>query len=171
MFMVGVAMPFSFASRTARGETWTRMFGHALVRSVVLVALAVFLASNGSRYTQYSFVNVLGQIGLGYVFVFLLLGRRPAVQLAAAVAILVADWLLFALYPRAGSDFPFAKYGVKRPVDHHDRLLRPLEHECQRRRRLRPMVPQPVSSTARTTRSSSMRGATRLSISSRRWRP
>src|ERR1700685_1498095 len=26
MFMVGVAMPFSFASRTARGETWPRMF-------------------------------------------------------------------------------------------------------------------------------------------------
>ena len=78
MFMVGVAMPFSFASRTARGETWTRMFGHALVRSMVLVALAVFLASNGSRYTHYSFVNVLGQIGLGYTFVFLLLGRRPA---------------------------------------------------------------------------------------------
>ena len=37
MFMVGVAMPFSFASRTARGEPWSRMLGHALVRSVVLV--------------------------------------------------------------------------------------------------------------------------------------
>ena len=115
MFMVGVAMPFSFASRTARGETWTRMFGHALFRSLVLVALAVFLASNGSRYTHYSFVNVLGQIGLGYAFVFLLLGRGTAVQLAAAVAILVADWLLFALYPPAGSEFPFATYGVKDP--------------------------------------------------------
>jgi heparan-alpha-glucosaminide N-acetyltransferase len=115
MFMVGVAMPFSFASRTARGETWPRMFGHALVRSMVLIALAVFLASNGSRYTHYSFVNVLGQIGLGYLFVFLLLGRRPAVQLAAAVAVLVADWLLFALYPVADSEFPFTKYGVSDP--------------------------------------------------------
>ncbi|MGP0064888.1 MAG: DUF5009 domain-containing protein, partial [Isosphaeraceae bacterium] len=115
MFMVGVAMPFSFASRTARGETWTRMFGHALIRSLVLIALAVFLASNGSRYTNYSFVNVLGQIGLGYAFVFLLLGRRPAVQLTAALAILVADWLLFALYPQARSEFPYASYGVKDP--------------------------------------------------------
>jgi heparan-alpha-glucosaminide N-acetyltransferase len=115
MFMVGVAMPFSFASRTARGETWPRMFSHAIVRSAVLIALAVFLASNGSRYTKYSFVNVLGQVGLGYAFVFMLLGRRPAVQIAAAVAILVADWLLFALYPRAGSEFPFARYGVSDP--------------------------------------------------------
>jgi hypothetical protein len=44
--------------------------------------------------------------------VFLLLGRRPAVQLAAALAILVADWLLFALYPLPESDFPLAKYGA-----------------------------------------------------------
>jgi heparan-alpha-glucosaminide N-acetyltransferase len=112
MFMVGVAMPFSYANRRARGETWSRMFGHALRRSAILIALAVFLASNGSRYTHYSFVNVLGQIGLGYTFVFLLLGRRPAVQLAAAVAILVADWLLFALYPLPDAEFPFARYGA-----------------------------------------------------------
>ena len=91
------------------------MFGHALLRSVILVVLAVFLASNGSRYTNYTFVNVLGQIGLGYTFVFLLLGRSPAVQLAAAVAILVADWLLFATYPLPDSDFPFANYGAGEP--------------------------------------------------------
>jgi heparan-alpha-glucosaminide N-acetyltransferase len=112
MFMVGVAMPFSFASRSARGETWARMFGHALLRSLILIVLAVFLASNDSRFTHYSFVNVLGQIGLGYSFVFLLLGRRPAVQFAAAVAILVADWMLFALYPLPDAEFPFAQYGA-----------------------------------------------------------
>ena len=115
MFMVGVAMPFSFASRMARGETWMRMFGHAVVRSLALIALAVFLASNGSRSTHYSFVNVLGQIGLGYTFVFLILGRGPAIQLTSAVAILAADWLLFALYPQAGSGFQWADYGVKDP--------------------------------------------------------
>jgi heparan-alpha-glucosaminide N-acetyltransferase len=112
MFMVGVAMPFSYANRTARGETWLRMFGHALLRSLILIVLAVFLSSNGSRYTHYSFVNVLGQIGLGYTFVFLLLGCRPSLQLAAALAILVADWLLFALHPLPGTEFPFGKYGA-----------------------------------------------------------
>jgi predicted acyltransferase len=112
MFMVGVAMPFSYAGRTARGESWLRMFGHAVFRSLVLILLAVFLASYGSRYTNYSFVNVLGQIGLGYTFVFLLLGRRPAVQLAAAVAILVADWFLFALYSLSGADSPLGNHGT-----------------------------------------------------------
>src|SRR5207244_6169748 len=62
MFMVGVAMAYSYASRKARGEPRPRMFGHALLRSLVLIVLAVFLSSHGSRYTHYSFVNVLGQI-------------------------------------------------------------------------------------------------------------
>ncbi len=115
MFMVGVAMPFSHASRVGRGETWAKMFGHALLRSVILVVLAVFLASNWSRQTNYTFVNVLGQIGLGYTFVFLLLGRSPAVQFGAAVAILAAFWLLFAAYPLPDSDFPFARYGAGEP--------------------------------------------------------
>jgi predicted acyltransferase len=105
-------MPFSYANRRARGDSWLRLFGHAVTRSLVLVALAVFLASNGSRHTQISFVNVLGQIGLGYTFVFLLLGQRPRVQLAAAVAILCAYWLLFAAYPLPGPDFPLDRYGA-----------------------------------------------------------
>ena len=46
-----------------------------VVRSLVLVVLAVFLASNGGSRTDYSFTNVLGQIGLGYSFAFLVLGR------------------------------------------------------------------------------------------------
>jgi predicted acyltransferase len=77
--------------------------------------LAIFLASNGSRSTQFSFVNVLGQIGLGYPFVFLLLGRRPALQLAAAIGILLGAWLLFDFYPLSGEDFPAAKYGANDP--------------------------------------------------------
>src|SRR5262249_27903107 len=116
MFMVGVAMPFSDASRRARGESWRRRLGHAVVRALILIALAGFLASHGRPYPHASLVNVLGQIGLGYTFVFLLLGCRPMVQLAAAAAILVADWLLFALYPLPDAEFPFARYGADQPA-------------------------------------------------------
>jgi predicted acyltransferase len=115
MFMVGVAMPFSYARRVQRGDSWSRMFGHVLLRSLILVLLAVFLASNGSEHTNYTFVNVLGQIGLGYTFVFLLLGKRPAVQLGAVAAILLAYWLFFALYPVPGTDFDAARYGANEP--------------------------------------------------------
>jgi heparan-alpha-glucosaminide N-acetyltransferase len=63
MFMVGVAMPFSSAGRRAQGQSWSRLFRHALVRSLILIALGVFLSSTGSKQTNYTFANVLCQMG------------------------------------------------------------------------------------------------------------
>ncbi len=44
-FLVGVALPFSLASRLARGQSKARMTAHALWRSLILVVLGVFLRS------------------------------------------------------------------------------------------------------------------------------
>lgn len=103
MFIVGVAMPWAFANRKAKGQGWWGQFGHALARSVVLILLGVFLSSNGARQTSWTFVNVLTQIGLGYPFVFLILGWRPAWQFVAAIAVLAGYWAYFAFWPAAGS--------------------------------------------------------------------
>src|SRR5262249_34691785 len=75
MFMVGVAMPYSFASRRAKGHGSWRNLGHVLWRSFALIALAVFLTSNKEAHTRFLFTNVLAQIGLGYAFVYFFLGR------------------------------------------------------------------------------------------------
>src|SRR5271165_1436767 len=40
-FLVGVALPFSMASRIARGQSFGRMAGHAVWRSLVLVFLGI----------------------------------------------------------------------------------------------------------------------------------
>ncbi|HLW68502.1 MAG TPA: hypothetical protein VKS79_24500 [Gemmataceae bacterium] len=103
MFMVGVSMPFSYAARRNRGDGFMNMAMHAEIRSIVLVLLGVFLASawgnpsKGDR-TRWEFFNVLAQIGLGYFFVFLLMGRPKLVQLFAAAAILVCYWMLFVFH-------------------------------------------------------------------------
>jgi predicted acyltransferase len=101
MFMVGVALPWSVANRLARGETFAKMFRHALARSVILILLAVFLTSAWSRQTEWVFTNVLAQIGLGYPFLFLLAFTRPRFQLTAAGLLLFFYWLAFAVYPAA----------------------------------------------------------------------
>src|SRR4051794_27692670 len=44
-FLVGVALPFSIASRVARGQSKAQMTLHALGRAVILVLLGVFLRS------------------------------------------------------------------------------------------------------------------------------
>ena len=47
-FLVGVALPFSLASRLARGQSKAMMTAHALWRSLILVFLGVFLRSRNS---------------------------------------------------------------------------------------------------------------------------
>jgi predicted acyltransferase len=111
MFMVGVAVPFSMASRRARGEPEARIWTHVLWRALVLVLLGVLLQSNSTPRTNWSFVNVLTQIGLGYPFLCLLAGRGRRVQLAALLVILVGYWLLFFLWPLPGPGFDYASVG------------------------------------------------------------
>ena len=41
-FLVGVALPYSIASRMAKGATVGRLFAHALWRALLLVALGIF---------------------------------------------------------------------------------------------------------------------------------
>jgi predicted acyltransferase len=55
---------------------------------------------------------VLGQIGLGYPFLFLLVNRKLRVQIGAVAAILIGYWLLFALYPVAGTGYDYAGLGI-----------------------------------------------------------
>lgn len=109
MFMVGVAVPYSIASRRAKGQTFWWMLFHAAWRSLLLILLAVFLSSpmqlgrESAGYkgptTNWIFVNVLAQIGMGYVFVFLLAGRGWKVQVGALAVILVGYTLFFGLWP------------------------------------------------------------------------
>jgi predicted acyltransferase len=114
MFMVGVAMAYSCASREAHGQSWGRMFWHACARSLVLILLGIFLRSDGIGRTQtnFTFEDVLTQIGLGYVFLFLLWGRGPWVQFGAALAILAGYWYYFYRFPLPDPGFDFASVGA-----------------------------------------------------------
>lgn len=103
-FLVGVSLPFSIASRLGRGQSFGRLFLHAVWRAVLLVFLGVFLRSVGHKQTNFTFEDTLSQIGLGYVFLFLLGWCRQRWQWAALAVILVGYWAAFALYPLPGPD-------------------------------------------------------------------
>jgi predicted acyltransferase len=118
-FLVGVALPYSVAGRLARGQSFAVMLGHAVWRSLLLVALGIFLRSVGKPQTNFTFEDTLTQIGLGYTFLFLLAFRGVAFQAAALAVILVGYWAAFALYPLPGPDFNFATVGVPPNWPHH----------------------------------------------------
>lgn len=111
-FLVGVSLPFSIASRIARGQSKTRMTLHAAWRALVLVLLGVFLRSMGRVQTYWTFEDTLSQIGLGYVFLFLLGFYSQRVQWTAFVLILLGYWAAWAAYPLPGPDFDYQAVGV-----------------------------------------------------------
>ena len=111
-FLVGVALPFSMASRLARGQSKAGMTAHAFWRALLLVALGVFLRSRSSNQTNFTFEDTLSQIGLGYPFLFLLGFFSARVQWIALAVILLGDWAAFAFYPSPASDFNYAAVNV-----------------------------------------------------------
>jgi predicted acyltransferase len=111
-FLAGASLPFSIASRMNRGESFRRMFGHAIWRSVALILLGIFLRSLTSPRTYWTFEDTLTQIGLGYTFLFLLALAPLRVQIVACAAILAGFWAAFVLYPLPGPEFDYTQVGV-----------------------------------------------------------
>jgi heparan-alpha-glucosaminide N-acetyltransferase len=116
-FLVGVALPYSIASRLREGQSFGRQLAHTVVRSAVLIALGIFLRSMHSGQTNFTFEDTLTQIGMGYTFAFLLAYCRPKWQWVALGVILFGYWLAWALYPAPGANFDWAAVGV--PEDWH----------------------------------------------------
>jgi heparan-alpha-glucosaminide N-acetyltransferase len=127
MFIVGVAMPYSYAKRLERGDSKASVARHVLFRAIFLTLLGVFLRSNGREQTNFTFEDVVSQLGLGYAFVYLTLGRGMKAQLGAALAILAGYWAWFFFTPLPNpipdgippdwQQFPFVGPGKSPPSD------------------------------------------------------
>jgi len=117
-FLVGVALPFSIASRRRRGQSMAWLSVHAFYRALVLIVLGIFLRSMGQSRTNFTFEDTLTQIGLGYGFLFLL-GLRPTRDhWIAVLLLLVGTWSAFALYPLPADDFNYELVGVPNDWQH-----------------------------------------------------
>ncbi len=115
MFLVGVSLPFSSRARQNRGTSAAALFWHALIRSLVLIALGVIIYSQQDGFLNAKFVNVLTQIGLGYMFVYVLRNRSLRTQLLAITVILAGCWFAFFQYtPSEAEQAEVAQYLAER---------------------------------------------------------
>jgi heparan-alpha-glucosaminide N-acetyltransferase len=108
MYMVGVAMPFAFAVRTSRGDSWRSQALHAVRRAATLVVIGILLDHVGADRVQIGFIRVLQQIAFGYLAAFLVLGQSLRTQGLVAGSILVAYQCLWMFNPWNGSGGPWA---------------------------------------------------------------
>ncbi len=106
LFVVGTAMPFSFAKRLARGESGGRIFLHVVYRVIVLWFLGMIAQGRLLEYDLAQlrpFSNTLQAIAAGYLISsIILLNLRPLWQFVVTVALLLAYWGLMTLVPVPG---------------------------------------------------------------------
>jgi predicted acyltransferase len=119
LFIVGVSMTLSFASRIARGITRRALMFHVVRRSVLIFAIGLFL--NGFPDFDFSSIRIMGVLqrialcylvaGLLYLITFQreLAAGRPArvranirVTAAVALALLIGYWALITFVPVPG---------------------------------------------------------------------
>jgi heparan-alpha-glucosaminide N-acetyltransferase len=109
IFIVGVAMPFAFAVRRARGQAYGEMLKHVFKRSLTLLLVGMAIVCIHRNAMQICLTTVLQQIAIAYFFAFFVLGRGLKVQLSAALGILVLHWALFQFWPGVGPEGAWAK--------------------------------------------------------------
>ena len=119
LFCIGAALPLSLQRRFAKGATQRQLLGHVFTRSLILIALGVFL----NLYPDFDFAHfrvpgVLQRIGLCYGIVgsFAVLTARedeskslvmqPLLLASVAVFVLVSYWILLYAVPVPGFGAP-----------------------------------------------------------------
>ena len=107
MFIVGVAMPFSYGRRWERGDTWAATFRHALLRSFLLLLFGWALYCIGPGHLTFELWNVLAQLSFTCLVAFLMMRQPASVQIAFTFALLVITELAYRLFPVAGFNQPF----------------------------------------------------------------
>jgi predicted acyltransferase len=107
MFIVGVAMPFSFGKRWAHGDSWRTSFRHVLKRSGLLLFFGWALYCIGPGHLTFELWNVLAQLSFTYLVAFLMMRKSPRLQIAFTFLLLVLTEVLYRTWAVPGFNQPF----------------------------------------------------------------
>lgn len=109
LFIVGVAMPFSFSARLKRGESRRELLRHVLWRGIVLFTLGVFLNGFPDQYhlASWRVYGVLQRIAICYVIsAILALWTNWRAWIVTIAGCLIGYWLLMRFVPVPGFGVP-----------------------------------------------------------------
>lgn len=110
LFLVGVSMVFSFHARVTRGESRAHILRHAIVRSLILIAVGLLVNASpiyGLDLHTWRFYGVTQRIALCYFAAeILVLWSNRRGQLIALVACLLGYWAMLRFVPVPGLGSP-----------------------------------------------------------------
>lgn len=106
MFIVGVAMPFSYRSRRKRGDSQAAIRNHILYRCLLLFLFGTGLHCVYNHALVWELWNVLTQLSFTILVAYFLMRFSWKWQLSASVLLLVLTEILYRAYDPAA---PFVK--------------------------------------------------------------
>lgn len=109
MFIVGVAMPFSYAKRLKSGEPRSKITRHIFKRCLLLLTFGVTLHCIYSRKLVWELWNVLSQLSVTIIIAYFLMRYKASTQILVSFGLLLATELAYRLFPLEGFNQPFIK--------------------------------------------------------------
>ncbi len=126
MFIVGAAMPFSFAKRISLGHGKTKLFTHVVIRVAILWVLGMMVQGGLLKYDMSQlqiYSNTLQAIAAGYLISsILILNFSIIVQVMATAGLLISFWMIMRFVP-----FADQAAGVLEPTNN---IARYVEQVC-----------------------------------------
>lgn len=109
MFIVGVAMPFSYAKRRKMGESKNKITRHIIQRCIILLAFGVGLHCGYSHKLVWELWNVLSQLSMTIIIAYFLMRYKWSVQIAVSFGLLILTEVAYRTFPIEGFNQPFVK--------------------------------------------------------------
>jgi predicted acyltransferase len=109
LFVVGVAIVFSFKARLARGATRGQLARHTAIRAAVLIAFGIVVNNFPLFHLHHMrFYGVLQRIAICYLIVglFYLWDERVSTKIVVLAVTLIGYWILVRWVPVPGAGMP-----------------------------------------------------------------
>lgn len=107
MFIVGVAMPFSFTNRRKKGASEKEIRKHVINRSLLLLLLGWGLYCAGPGHIVFRFQNVLAQLSVTYFLAYLVMNRSAKFQIGFSLALILFTEFIYRIFWVEGFNHPF----------------------------------------------------------------
>ncbi len=107
MFIVGVAMPLSYAKRIKRGESHNTIFKHILLRCLLLLVLGWWLYCIGPGKIVFRMQNVLAQLSVTILIAFLIMRKPAVVQILVSLGLIGLTEFIYRIFWIDGFNQPF----------------------------------------------------------------
>lgn len=107
MFIVGVAIPYSYANRVKRGNSHGQITKHIIKRAFLLLFFGWALYCIGIGKIGFHFQNVLAQLSVTYLLAFLVMNKPARTQIIFSLILLAVTELIYRFFPVEGFNHPF----------------------------------------------------------------